>query len=137
MAGPGVPGEGPEVRHHPRPEGVQVEVADELQEVGLRLDHDGLVPVLEEVPDPLVAAIERPGVAAQQGAHAPGEGAGSRPDQEVGVVRQARPGEDGEGSALRERRQAPDEVPPVGVVPEDGAALQAPHHHVMERVRRV
>ncbi len=67
----------------------------------------------------------------------PGQRERPRPDQEVGVVRQARPGEDGEGARLRECGQAPDEVPPVGVVPEDGAALQAPHHHVMERVRRI
>ena len=33
-------------------------VADEFQEVRLFLDHDGLVPVLEEMADPLMAAIE-------------------------------------------------------------------------------
>ncbi len=53
------------------------------------------------------------------------------------MVRQPHPGEDGERARLRERRQAPDEAHPVGVVPEDGAALQAPHHHVVERVRRI
>ncbi len=60
VAGPGVPGERPEVRDHPRPDRVQVEVADELQEVRFGLHHDRLVPVLEEVPDPPVAAIEGP-----------------------------------------------------------------------------
>jgi hypothetical protein len=70
------------------------------------------------VADPPVAAIERPGVAGLQGAHAPGERAGARADQEVGVIGDARPGEDGEGTRLRERRQAPDEVRPVDVVPE-------------------
>jgi hypothetical protein len=35
-----------------------MEVADELQEVGLLLHHDGLVAILEEVPAPLVAPVE-------------------------------------------------------------------------------
>ncbi len=56
---------------------------------------------------------------------------------EVGVVREESPGEDGERAPLGERGQAPGEVRPVGVVPEDGAALQAPDLHVVQRVRRV
>ena len=37
-----------------------MEVADELQEVRLFLDHDGLVAVLEEVPHAFVPSVERP-----------------------------------------------------------------------------
>jgi hypothetical protein len=58
--------------------------------------------------------------------------AGTRPDQEMGVVREERPGGDGEGAVRRQGRQAGDEVRAVRVVLEDGTALKAPHHHVVE-----
>ena len=50
MAGPRLPGEGPEVGDDPGPQGIQVTVADELPQVGLRLHHDRLVPALKKVP---------------------------------------------------------------------------------------
>ena len=114
-----------------------MEVADEFEEVGLLLHHDGLVPVLEEMPDPLVAAIEGPGVAREEGPHAARERPAPRPDQEVGMVREQRPGVDGEGPRLREGRQAGDEVGPVGVVAEEGRPLDPPHHHVVEDPRGI
>ena len=51
-----------------------MQVAHEFQKVRLLLHHDGRVAVLEEVADPLVAAIEGAGVPRQERAHAPGEG---------------------------------------------------------------
>jgi len=35
-----------------------VEIADQFEEVGLLLHHDGLVPILEEGAHPMVAAVE-------------------------------------------------------------------------------
>jgi hypothetical protein len=55
----------PEVGDNPCAERVEMEVADEFQKVRLFLDHDGLVAVLEEVPDPFVTAIESAGVSGQ------------------------------------------------------------------------
>ncbi len=55
---PGIPIEDPEIRDDVRPERVQAQVADELQEVRVLFHYDRLVPVLEEVPDPLVAPVE-------------------------------------------------------------------------------
>ena len=52
------PVQGPEIRDHLSQEGIQVEVADQFQAIRLRLHHDGLVPVLEEMPHALVAAVE-------------------------------------------------------------------------------
>ena len=60
MACPRVALEEPQIADDPRAEWVEMEVAHQLHEVRLRLDHDGLVPVLEEVAHPLVAAIEGP-----------------------------------------------------------------------------
>jgi hypothetical protein len=49
------------------------------------------------MPAPLMAAVEGPRVAGEQGAHAVGEGPGPRPDQEVEVIREERPGVDTHG----------------------------------------
>ena len=109
MPAPRIPRKGTEICHHLRPDGVEVEVADEFQEVGFLLHHDGFVPVLEEMTRPVVAAVEGPRVPREETAHAPGEGAMPRPEQEVRVVREQGPGVDGERPTLRQRRDARDE----------------------------
>jgi len=50
----------------------------------------------------------------------------------VGVVGQEGPGVDGEGARFREGGEAGDEIRAVGIIPEEGAALDPPHHHVVE-----
>jgi len=137
VPGPGIAVQRAEFRDHARTEGVQVEVAHQLQEVGLLLHHDGLVPVVEEVPDPVVPAIERACVARQEGPHTARKGPLARPDEEVRVVREEGPGVDGEGPRLRQRAEPGDEVGAVDVIREDGAALEPPHHDVMEGIGRV
>jgi len=53
-----IPIQRPEIRHDRRAERGQVEVADELDQVGLLLHHDGLAPVLREQRAPFVAPPE-------------------------------------------------------------------------------
>jgi len=60
VATPRIPVEVPEIADDLGAQGVQVEVADEFEEVGLLLHDDGFVPVLEEVPHPVVPAVEGP-----------------------------------------------------------------------------
>jgi hypothetical protein len=134
---PGVPLQAAEVRDDLRAQGIEVEIPDEFEEVGLLFDHDGLVAVLEEVAHPLVPPVERPGVAREERAHAAGQGARAGADEEMGMVREAGPGVDGESARLHERGQAGHEVGAVGIIPEDGGALDSPHHHVVEGLRRI
>ena len=137
MAGPGIAVERGEIGQHLRPEGIQVEVANEFEEVRLLLHHDGLVPILKEMADAVMAAIEGAGVAREERAHTPGERPGAGADQEVRLIREQRPRVDGE-SALRDQAdQAGDEVGPVPVVAEDGRPLDPPHHDVVEGVRSI
>ena len=82
-----------------------------------------------------MAAVEGPGLPGDEAAHASGEGAPPCPYQEVGVIGEARPGENSEGPSFREGREAAHEVLLVGVIPEEDAELQPPHHHVVEGVR--
>ena len=107
----------------PPPGGAQV--ANEFKEIGLLLDDDRLIPVLEEVAGPLVPAVEGAGVARQETPHGLGERAVPGADQRVGVIREERPGVDRE-AALRY------EVGVVGVIPEDAVPLKASHPHVVQ-----
>ncbi len=136
VAGPGAAGERPERGHAVRAARVEVQVADAVPEGGRRRHHEGRVAALEEVPDPLLAAVDGPGGAGPEGPHAPGQGARPGPDQAVGVVREG-PGVDGEGPLLRQGGEADEEVRPIGVGAEEPGALDPAHPHLVQRVRRL
>ena len=85
MAGPGGAVQGAGIREDLGPHGIQMEIPDQLQEVRRFLHDDGRVAVLEQVADPLVAAIERAGVAREEAAHAAGEGLAPGPHEEMHV----------------------------------------------------
>ena len=53
------------------------------------------------------------------------------------MIREERPGLDGEGAGLYEGRQAREEVGPIPVIPEEGRPLDPPHHHMVQGVRRI
>ena len=137
MPGPGIVAQPAEIRDHLCPKGIQVNVADQLQEVGLCLHYDGLVAVLEQVAHPLMAAIERPGVSGEEGAHAARERPTPRPDQEMGVVGQEGPGGDGERSGVNQRGDPGHERVAIDVIPENGCPLDPPHHDMVQGVRGV
>jgi len=84
-----------------------------------------------------MAAIERPGVSGEEGAHAARERPTPRPDQEMGVVGQEGPGGDGEGAGLGEGGHAGDEVGAIDVIPEQGCPFDPPHHQMVQGVRGV
>ncbi len=61
-------------------DGIQVEVADQFQEIRFLLHDDRLVAILEEAPHALMAAVEGSSVAGEEIPHAPGQGAGAGAD---------------------------------------------------------
>ena len=69
-----------------RPHWVEMKVPYELQEVGLHLHHDGLVPVLEEVAAAVMVTVEGEGVARGEAPHKVREAGRARPERQVGVV---------------------------------------------------
>jgi hypothetical protein len=75
----------------PDPERIQVEIADQLQEIRLFVHHDGPIAILEEMAGAPVAPIESARVPGQEAAHAAGQRARARADQQVEVIRQERP----------------------------------------------
>ncbi len=65
-----------------------MEVAHEFEEVRFLLHHNGIVAVLEKLPDTLVSPVEGPGVSGEEHTHTPSQGPLARPEQEVRVVRE-------------------------------------------------
>lgn len=132
-------------RHKARPQGIQVNVANEFEEVRLLLDQDRLVPVLHEVTNTAVAPIEPHGVSGQQSPHGGRQGTprahpcphAPGPDQQMKVIRQKGPGQDLQASALRDRGEARHEIGPIAVIAKEGAPLESAHHHVMEHAGRI
>jgi hypothetical protein len=72
MACPWVPVEGGEIPHDLCPERVEMDVAAQLTQVRLLFHQDRLVAILEQVPVPLVAVVERHRVPGEQPAHGRG-----------------------------------------------------------------
>jgi hypothetical protein len=74
--------------HEAGPQGVQVEAAHQLPEGRLLFHDHGRVPVLGEGTRAVMAAGEGAGVAGEQGARGPGQGAGPRADEPVEMIRE-------------------------------------------------
>jgi hypothetical protein len=68
------------------PEGIQVQVADKLEEVRFFLYSHRLVPVLEEVPDAFVAPVKGAGISGEEAAHGSAERPGPSSHEEMSVV---------------------------------------------------
>ena len=84
------------------------------------------------MPASFVAAAEGPGVAAELKAHTVGEGPGSRPDQEMEVIREERPGLYDPGAGLHLGPEPGEEVGAIGVTPEDDGPLHPSHPDMVQ-----
>ena len=98
------------------PKGIEMEITDEFQQVWFFIDNNGFVPVLEKVSTPAVAPVKGPGVASQEGAHHPGEGAFACANEQVKVVREENPSINNYRSGLGETGQAPYKIIAILVI---------------------
>jgi hypothetical protein len=110
VASPRIPDQGAQIGDDGRPEGIEVEVPDEFEEIRLFLHHDGLLAVLEEMACAPIAAIEASSVAGEQRPHGSRKWSDASPDQEMSVIREQCPGVDGEPALLRQHGEPRDEV---------------------------
>jgi hypothetical protein len=69
MATPRVSVQRTEVLPQSGPQGIEVEITHQLEQVRFFLAQDGLVAILKEIPVAAVAAVERPRVSGQDAAH--------------------------------------------------------------------
>lgn len=73
MAAPRIAVEFFHVPNNARPQGVEMDVADEFEQIYLFFANDGLITVLKEVPGASMAKVEGDGVAGKQPPHEEGE----------------------------------------------------------------
>ena len=119
------------------PKGIEMEITDEFQQVWFFIDNNGFVPVLEKVSTPAVAPVKGPGVASQEGAHHPGEGAFACANEQVKVVREENPSINNYRSGLGETGQAPYKIIAILIIPKDELPVEAPRHHVVQDPWRI
>jgi hypothetical protein len=108
------------------------DATNKLHEAGVLLCRYRLVAVLKQAARTVVAVVEVYGIAGKEAAHEPGQSLRRAAKKEMKPVRS-----EGKGINLR---MAPcnrgtrtfKEPFPVGVIPENGAALNPPCHHMME-----
>jgi hypothetical protein len=134
VARPGVSVQGFEIVHQMRSDGVQVDVANQLQEVGFLFDHDGLEAVLEEVAGAVVTSVEADRIAGEESAHQGGKRRGSGASEEVEVVRDKAPGIEGGLCFDHQVGEPGEEIEAIGVGAKDLPALDATSDDVMEGV---
>jgi hypothetical protein len=109
VATPGIPVEAAEIGDEPGPQRVEMDIAHQFPEVGVLLDHDGLVAILEEVADALVAAIVGDGIAGEEAAHESRKALRPAAEEQVGMVRQESPGIEGGSCGSRDVSKPCDE----------------------------
>jgi hypothetical protein len=114
-----------------------MDVAGELQQVGVVLADDGFVAVLKEMPVAGMAAIEVDYITGEELAHAGGERLLDCPHQEMEMVGQERPSVDGKISPLAEIREAAQEVLPVAIVLEDPGPFDPSADYMMQGSRGI
>jgi hypothetical protein len=137
MTAPGVPIERGQVLDQAGAQGIEVNVTHELKEVGFLFDQDRLVSVLKEMSRPPMASIEADRIAGEEPAHGAGERDGAGSCQQMEMVGEQTPGEDGESCPATYLLQPSDEIMAVYIGAEDRLAIEAPHHDMVKGARRI
>src|SRR4030067_3509015 len=100
---------------HTCPQGIQMNVPDEFQEIRLRLDGGRPEPVLEQMPHPVMPPVEIQGVSRHQAMHESGEDTVFALKQKVKMIRQEGPCQAGGPERLKVEAD-----PAAGVLPGPG-----------------
>ena len=108
-----------------------MDVADQFKEVGVLLNHDALVAVLEKVTFSAVAPVVPDGVAGHEPTHHGGQEHDAGTHKEVKVIGHKTPGAELYLSLGQHLGKALKEFIAVPGVPEDVLPLDAPRHHMV------
>jgi hypothetical protein len=109
-----------------------MDVADQFLKIGVLVDNDRFVPVLEEVPDPPVAPVISDRVPGEPTAHEQREAQGTAATKEMDVVHENRPSVDQGPGRRGDIAKAGQEVLSVCVVGDDGSPFEPAEHHVVQ-----
>jgi hypothetical protein len=137
VATPGIVAEGVEVEDQMSAHGVQMDIANQLQEIGFLFDHDRLKAVLEEVSRAAVAAVETDRIASEKPAHYGGKRCGTGAGEQVEMVRDEAPGVHGGFGFGHQFGEPAEEIESISIVAEDLPAFDATGDDVVENAGRV
>jgi len=132
VAGPRVGRQGVDRHVETRADGVEVDVADELEQAGVFFDEGVLEAVLEEIAGAAVDAVEGGGVRAEPALSEAGEREVAGAQEGVGMVGHERPGLEAGTGLENEGAEAIEESVAVALGAEDGAALDAASDEVVQ-----
>jgi hypothetical protein len=116
---------------------VQVNIADEFQEIRIFLNHDALVPVLEEVTLSLMPPVVPDRVASHQSTHHSGEAHSMGPKKKVKMIRHETPSKQLNVSLRNQVGKALKKGFSILCIPKDFPTFDASGHHMLQNVRNV
>jgi len=137
VTGPRVSVERVDADREPGWHGVEVDVADELEQVRLFVDEDTLEAVLREVAGAVMHTVEGGGVGAEPALREAGQGECSGAQEGMGVVGHEGPGVEGGARGDDQRAEAIEEPLAVLSRSEEAAALDAADNDVVQGARRI
>ena len=113
-------------------QGVQVDIANEFEEVRIFLAHDRLVTVLEEMAPSVVPQVEGDGIAGQESSHEGGQAGRTAAQEEMKVIGNECPGIDARSRFFSDLPKPVKEVLAIPGVSEDGGTIDTSYHDVMQ-----
>lgn len=121
----------------PCPEGIQVDVADEVKQVGLLLAEYRLVAVLEKMTVAIVPSVKGACVTGQNATHHRSERHIAGLEEEVKMVREERPRIAWRTCFSEDAAEAIKKALPVGIIPKNRSALYPPAYQVVKGSRSI
>ena len=113
-------------------QGVQVDIANQFDEVRIFFANDRLVTVLEQMAPSLVPQVEGNGIAGQESSHEGGQTCRTATQEEMKMVGNECPGIDARSRFFSDLPKPVEEVLAILGVPEDRSAVDTPYHDVMQ-----
>jgi hypothetical protein len=119
------------------PYGVQVDIADEFEEIGFVLHEKRLIAILKKMAMTCVTPVELLGIPREESPHDGGEGKGSGPDEEVAVVREKGPRVTGGSGFGKNGAETGKEVLAILTVFKDRALFDTPDDDMMKHTGQI
>ena len=114
-----------------------MDIANQLQKIGLLFAHNRFIPILKEVPRAMIFPIVPDRVTGQQATHEFGYSRGTTQYQEVNMGVHQCPGKDSGFRVFGDLRKAREEVLAVLIRPKDGLPFGSPDHYVVKGSRGI
>jgi hypothetical protein len=114
-----------------------MDVSHQLEEIGILLAENRLVPIMKEVAVPPVPVVEDDGVTREKTSHHGGDGHATRLEKQMDMVRHESPSETGCSGLLKDSPESVDKRPPIRVIGKDLPAFDSPKDDMVKSARGV